>query len=387
MKQPETGSGSPARKGAGNPSQPVGIKEIAKALGISIGTVDRALHGRSGINPVTQARVLKMAKTLGYRPNIAARYLKLGRKVRISVHLPREVKSFFDSVYEGIMEAAAPFDSMVELTFRTVRRLGEGEGNLFREALEQGTDGIIAAPGHTDEMRPWIRKASHANVPVVCVTSDSPKTERLTAVVADPYTSGCMAAEYLLRAVRRGGSAMVVTGDLDIVDHSEKLRGFEEFLAAGRGLSLGPVIQAHDDPEEAYHRVRGCLDNAGLEAVYVSTANSLPVLRALREANRLDKLVVITTDLFPELADYIRDDSVMATIYQLPRKQGRLAFQSLYGFLVEGKCPPNKIALAPYFISRSNLALHLTAGNENAGTTEEAKASAPGPHDVALHRR
>ncbi|HLY64073.1 MAG TPA: helix-turn-helix domain-containing protein, partial [Chloroflexota bacterium] len=58
-------------------TNPAGIKEIAKALGISIGTVDRALHGRAGISPQTRAKVLRMADKLNYRPNIAARSLKL----------------------------------------------------------------------------------------------------------------------------------------------------------------------------------------------------------------------------------------------------------------------------------------------------------------------
>ncbi len=86
-----------------------GIKEIAKALGVSIGTVDRALHRRGGINPLTQARVLNMAQTLGYRPNVAARFLKLKRKLNVSIHLPREIAFFFDAVRQGIEEAAAPF--------------------------------------------------------------------------------------------------------------------------------------------------------------------------------------------------------------------------------------------------------------------------------------
>ena len=43
--------------------RPVGIKDIAKALGISIGTVDRAIHSRGGISPITKERVLKMSQT------------------------------------------------------------------------------------------------------------------------------------------------------------------------------------------------------------------------------------------------------------------------------------------------------------------------------------
>ena len=59
-----------------------GIRDIAEALGTSIGTVDRALHGRSGVSARTKARVLRMAEQLGYKPNIAARSLKPLTSVR-----------------------------------------------------------------------------------------------------------------------------------------------------------------------------------------------------------------------------------------------------------------------------------------------------------------
>ena len=72
------------------------LREIAAAAGISIGTVDRALHNRAGVNPKTRNQVLKIAEKLGYKPNIAARTLKLNRRLRIAAHLPRQIASFFD---------------------------------------------------------------------------------------------------------------------------------------------------------------------------------------------------------------------------------------------------------------------------------------------------
>src|SRR5579884_1989211 len=36
------------------PSRPVGMKDLAEALGVSIGTIDRALHNKPGINPETE---------------------------------------------------------------------------------------------------------------------------------------------------------------------------------------------------------------------------------------------------------------------------------------------------------------------------------------------
>ncbi len=346
--------------GAAGTKSPAGIKEIAQALGVSIGTVDRALHGRSGISPLTRTRVLNMAQTLGYRPNVAARYLRLKRKMNVSVHLPREIAFFFDALQQGIVEASAPFASTVNITFRTVRRLGECEGELFREALEQKANGIIVAPGHPAELRTWIQKAARQHIPVVCVATDAPKTERLTAVAADAYTAGSMVAECLLRVVRSPSSVLIVTGDLSTVDHSEKVRGFQEFLGQGTRLSIGPIIEAHDDPGEAYTRVCECLRrDPEIRAIYVATANSLPVLRALDEAVGERSLSVITTDLFPELIPYIRDGRIVATVSQRPHTQGRMAFGALYQFLIDGTCPPARLRLAPHLVSRSNLQLEL----------------------------
>ena len=81
---PSPSSESPAAEAAPRDSRPSGIKDIARALGISIGTVDRAIHGRGGINAITKERVLKMAQTLGYRPNLAARYLKFWEMLMIA---------------------------------------------------------------------------------------------------------------------------------------------------------------------------------------------------------------------------------------------------------------------------------------------------------------
>ncbi len=338
-----------------------GIKEIATALGVSIGTVDRALHGRPGINPMTRARVLKMAQTLDYRPNVAARHLKLNRKLRISVHLPREIASFFDAMRDGIQEAASPFASSIELQFRTYPHLGEGDAALFSEALEEGTNGMILVPGHPADLKPWIRKAARRHIPVVCIATDAPGTERLTTVSIDAYTSGAMVAELLTRFTRRAGKVLVVTGDLNTVDHAEKVRGFEESLARlNSPLQVAAVLEAHDDPDQAYRLTRDALRaHDGIAGVYVSTTNSASVVQCLEETGRIGKTAVITTDLFPALVPLIRSGQVLATIYQRPRSQGRMAFQSLYQFLVEGTCPPPRHRLPPHIILQSNLDLFL----------------------------
>jgi LacI family transcriptional regulator len=96
-----------------------------------------------------------------------------------------------------------------------------------------------------------------------------------------------------------------------------------------------------------------------LRGLYVSTVNSLPVLRAAEEAGRLNGLTVVTTDLFPELVEWIRAGKVAATVYQRPVSQGRMALQALYQFLVNGVRPPSRLRVVPHLVMRSNLDLFL----------------------------
>jgi LacI family transcriptional regulator len=349
-----------ARKPPG-PTQPVGIKDIARALGISTGTVDRALHAKPGVNPATRDRVLSMAESLGYRPNLAARYLKSRKQLRISVHLPREIALFWDSLREGIREAASPFAPALHVDFQSYPTLGDGDIPLFEQALADGTNGLIIAPGNPAALKPYIRKAAQQDVPVVCVVTDAPDTQRLAAISAEPFTVGAVAGELLTRFQPNGGKVAFFTGWLSTQEHAEKLRGFESSLtSSGGGLRLGPVVEAHDDEREGHRRALEMLRaHPDLTSIYISTVNSLPVLRAAEQEGRLPGLTVVTTDLFPELVDRIRSGTIAATVYQRPLSQGRMALQALYQFLFDGTAPPPRLHVVPHLVMRSNLDLFL----------------------------
>ena len=337
--------------------KPVGIKDIARALGISTGTVDRALHGKPDVSPTTRALVLSTAKSLGYRPNLAARYLQSQKQVRISVQLPKRIALFWDFLRDGIREAAAPFGPALHVDFRVYPRLGEGDISLFDDALRDGTNGLIIAPGNPAALAPYLRKAEKRKIPVVCVVTDALEDLRLTSVSADPFTVGAVAGELLARFTATGGEVAFFTGWLAMQEHADKLRGFEASLAAtGARVRLGPIVEAHDDEREGHQRMLSVLKaHPRLRGLYVSTVNSLPVLRAAEEAGRLTGLTVVTTDLFPELVEWIRAGKVAATVYQRPVSQGRLALQALYQFLLNGTRPPSRLRVVPHVVMRSNL--------------------------------
>jgi LacI family transcriptional regulator len=338
----------------------IALIDVARELGLSIGTVDRALHNRPGVNPMTRAKVLQMARTLGYKPNLAARALSSKKRTRVAAVLPRDPWGYFASVREGIRDAArAAEPAGVQVEAGEYDWLALGEAEAIEAAVEEGVSGLIIAPGAPEAVRPAIRKASRINVPVVCVTTDAPGTERLTVVRAAPTASGALAAELLGTALAGKGTLAVVTGSTATATHTEILGGFQAMLDNHfPHLRLAATLEAHDHPEEAYRMTLDLLGGEpGLAGVYVSTSNSSAVFRALDETGRTGRIPVVTMDLFPEVARRLREGSVLASIYQRPRQQGRQAFRALYRFLSEGVCPPALTEISPQVVMRGNLDL------------------------------
>ena len=339
-------------------SRQAGIKDIAAELGVSIGTVDRALHGRSGVNPKTRDRVLKMADRLGYRPNIAARFLKLNRRSRIAIQLPVEIATFFQPLREGIRSGSSALsDTNLEMHFDDYPRFGSGDIDLLRSAIGKHYDGIICAPTNAAEATPIINQLYREGTAVICVATDVLRSDRLASVAIDGYVSGSLAAELLRFGLPSAAAVGVFTGDLRVFDHAEKLRGYAASLALlAPHLSLLPVMESHDDPAETFTLAKKMLaQHANIQGLYVSTANSLPVLQAIRDKGRIGTIRIVATDLFPELAMEMENGSVMAALYQRPFTQGRIAVQSLLRYLREGVRPPLVTKLAPHVVLRGNL--------------------------------
>ncbi len=344
-----------------NEHKPAGIKDIAAALGVSIGTVDRALHNRAGVNPGTHARVHKMAEKLGYRPNLAARQLKLNRQLRIAVHMPREISFFFRPLLDGIRSAAASFGPGLQLEVATYPRLNHGDVALLRSAMRQKFDGFLITPGDPSTVQPLIAEIAAKGTPVVCVASDAPRSARLASFTVDAYTSGAIAAELLGRALPAGGSVAAITGELSTLDHADKLRGFAAGLATiAPQLSLLPAVESHEDPKQAYSRTVALLARRPRPAgLYVTTANSVTIFKALQEHRLLGKIQVVATDLFPQLVPIMENGHLLATIFQRPQTQARAALQALAQYLLEGVQPPAVTRFAPHIVLRSNLPLFL----------------------------
>jgi LacI family transcriptional regulator len=357
------------------------LLDIAQALGVSTGTVHRALHNHAGVSPMTRSRVLQMAKTLGYRPNLAARFLSSKGSLRVSVNTPQGATSFWEEVRTGIAEEARSLAmEHVEIEFRTYPLLGEGEDEAFEAALESDVNGIITFPSRPQRLRSCMRRASRNNVPVVCVATDAPGTGRLAVVSIDTMASGALAADLMGNFLHGQGKVAVTVGSLAITEHAEKHKAFTDTIQnLYPRVQLQEVIEDHGVEAEAYRKSRKLFANYhDLAGVYVTTEASIPVLNAARDAGVLERLTLITTDLFPALVPEIRSRAVMATIYQRPRTQGRMAFRVLHEFLTEGQCPSFQVTLAPHLVMRGNLDFFLQRQSaETSGSVARRDFGAP----------
>ena len=338
----------------------VGIKEIARALGVSIGTVDRALHGRPGVSKTTKAQVLEMAERLGYKPNLAAQALKLNRRLSIGAVLPKHISHFFDPLRAGIRAAAnATVGTQISLEFHEYPRLGVGDVEAIEAAMEKQYDGLIFLPGDARKFDPLIRRLSRQGTAMMCVGSDAPNTDRMGFVAAHASISGAIAAELLSLRLNDKANVAVFSGELFTLDHAEKLRGFAATLAVqAPHLTLLPALESHEQPRQAYEQTMALMNSKDRpQGLYLSTANSMPVLQALDELNLLGSIQIVTTDLFQELVPLIEFGKVLATMYQRPYTQGKIAFERLLAFLRTGEKSQTAIRLAPHIIFRSNLSL------------------------------
>lgn len=347
---------------ASDPSRRAGIREIAEALGVSIGTVDRALHGRGGIRASTRQKVLDMARELSYTPNIAAQNLKLARELRIGVFLPAEIASFFGQVREGMRSAEARWSGApLKLKLHEFPRLGSGDIACMIDANWQAYDGVIVAPGDPEQMSALFRSDNKEVPPVVYVTTDALRTPRLASVAVDSTVSGGIAADLLGRILQVPTSVIAITGDRRVQDHAAKISGFAGTLATQYPhLTLLPSIESHERSEDAYEAAHQLFrKHSDLGGIYVTTADSMPILRAAEEAGALGKTRIVTTDLSQYLATMIENDHVFASLYQRPFTQGSMAVDILCRYLLHKARPESTIRLAPHIVLRSNLPLFL----------------------------
>jgi LacI family transcriptional regulator len=338
-----------------------GIHLIAQMANVSIGTVDRALHGRGGIKESTRQRILQVARQIGYTPNLAARALSVAKaSARVGVCIPREIHFFYDQLWSGVLDEARRVGQLgLQFLNRPVHALGEGDTAVFKELVQCGVDGIILTAGNPKALTPLIDEAEANGIRVVCVSTDAPESRRSSIVCVEPSLNGSLAGELMGKLVPRASKVAVVAGMLTAEDHRKKTDGFSEaFPRHCTGGKIAGIIEGHEDEDESFQKTFDLLRRIpNLAGLYVNTVNCLPVCRALGARGLAGKVKLITTDLFAEMSPYFQKGTITASIYQQPHRQGQIAVRVMADNLTNKIHFPPAVHLSPGVVMSSNLHL------------------------------
>lgn len=154
---------------------PVTLKDIGQKVGKSITTVSRALHDYDDVSPETKENVRRVAKELGYKPNILAQRLQKQSTDTIGFILPtfgpRFSDPFFSEFLAGIGNQAAKlgYDLLV-----STRPPGKQEIQTYHSKVQsESVDGFVIVRTRRQDAR--IQYLCSENFPFVAFgrTEDS----------------------------------------------------------------------------------------------------------------------------------------------------------------------------------------------------------------------
>jgi LacI family repressor for deo operon, udp, cdd, tsx, nupC, and nupG len=126
-------------------------RDVAQAAGVSQAAVSLVLGDkwRGRVSEATAGRVREAARDLGYRPNLAARNLRLGRTRTVLLVVPALTTEFFAGVYTGAARVAADHGFGVVL-YPSPEGVGPAR-DPFASA-QAALDGVIASSMAADAL-------------------------------------------------------------------------------------------------------------------------------------------------------------------------------------------------------------------------------------------
>ena len=171
------------------------LKDISKICGVSVATVSKALNDHKDIGEETKANIRRVAKEMGYSPNLSARALKTNRTYGIGVLFVDEAQSglthdYFSSVLDSFKRTAEK--SGYDITFINSCKNRPDRMSYLEHSRYRGFDGVVLAC--IDFADPEVIELVQSSIPVV--TIDYLFNNRI-AIMSDNVTGMKELLEYI----------------------------------------------------------------------------------------------------------------------------------------------------------------------------------------------
>ncbi|WP_269813932.1 LacI family DNA-binding transcriptional regulator [Jiangella endophytica] len=242
---------------------------MARHAGVSTAVVSYTLNeGAKKVSDATRARVLEAVRVLGYRPNAAARALKIGSTAQLGLVIPGVLNRFFAELADHAeREAAAHGLALVVTSAR------DGLAAALGHLASRQVDGVLVV-GRAD-----VADLGGLEIPVALLDQVR-AVNGVAGIGADRYGGARHAVEHLLGHGHRRVGFVGPAGGSD-----DRLRGWTDAVAAA-GLAAEPLIDSdftRAGGYEAGRRLASLPDRPS--SVFVSSDDqSIGLLLALHEA-------------------------------------------------------------------------------------------------------
>jgi DNA-binding LacI/PurR family transcriptional regulator len=330
------------------PARGVSMADVARLAGVSSQTVSRVSTGHPGVISSTRQQVLAAMQQLGYRPNSAARALKLGEFRTIGVILFTLSSTGNSRTVEAIAGYAAQEGYAITLIPVAVPTQ-DGVLGAFTRLGELAVDGIIVI------MEVHLLDAATVTLPpgVQVVVVDSDAGDRYTVVDTDQADGARQAVQHLLDLGHR--TVWHVTGPAESFAAGRRAKAWRDTLrATGRAL---PTMHRGDwSAESGYRAGLALADDPACTAVFAANDQmALGVLRAFHERGRSipGDVSIAGFDDIPDSASYLPP---LTTVHQDFAEVGRRCVQALLRQIRKDPDGPGTVLVPTRLVVRDSTA-------------------------------
>lgn len=309
-------------------------KDLAKAAGVSLATVDRVLNGRAGVKRKTVERVNKAIAEIGFVRNISAANLARQKSYRFAFVVPEVGDQFLDEILNCLEEANQAFAS--EMIAVDVQRVDETDPHIIVQHLRDLTadevDGVAIMAPATPQLRDAIVRAEERGIHPIAFISNQTGSVASGFVGIDNFSAGRTAGKLMGRfAGQSQGSIMVIGETMQSRDSLERRFGFDSVINVEfPNLNVLPSLETHGDPERTRDVVKNAIEsNTDLVGIYVLSPEARLPLEAVSESLRSHELIKIVHERTPFTVASLESNEIDAVIAQSPGHLVRSAIRIL----------------------------------------------------------
>jgi LacI family transcriptional regulator len=320
------------------------IKEIAKAAGVSIGTVSNVLNGLATVREDSRARVLKAIDELGYQPSLLGRALRKDKTNMIVMVVPDITNPFFPHAVRGAEDIA--FHHGYRLVLCNSDNDARKEATYLREMRTYRPTGLIIVPADLNEGLREAKEFLKADAGVVYLDRVPPKWKG-DSVTSNHEVGAYVATKHLIELGHT--RIATITGPLTGTSALARLEGYRRAMRSARLPVPGNYIQEGEFNKDSGHAKALTLLKTSPRPTAVFAANDLiafGVLAAIREAG-LECPRDVSVVGFDNLDESDMTSPTLTTVDQFAYKVGSQAAQAIIDRVTGKENGQRQIVLSP----------------------------------------